>query len=144
VKPVVEKSAGGATAVTPRLRTFAATLGHPPYWLGRKRGHRMELTQSASGETFVRYLPRGVAIGAAAPYLTVATSPFPGALAALTRVSASSDTIPLAGDGLAILDASYPKSAHLADPGEPYQVEVFAASPARARAVVADEVQAVG
>ena len=122
-------------------------LGHPLYWLGRKPGVTYELTQTDAGAVFVRYLPSGVAPGVNRPHLTVATYPFPGAFAALRRTAAQNPTgtIRLSGGGLAVVDAGYPNSIHVAYPGVPYQVEVFAPSPARARAVVSSgQVRAVG
>ena len=122
-------------------------LGHPLYWLGRKPGVTYELTQTDAGAVFVRYLPPGVAPGVSRPHLTVATYPFPGAFAALRRTAAQNPTgtIRLSGGGLAVVDAGYPNSIHVAYPGVPYQVEVFAPSPARARAVVSSgQVRAVG
>jgi hypothetical protein len=140
VQAVVEKTAGGASAVsTAGLRSLASGLGHPLYWLGDRRGTRFELTQTATGKVFVRYLPKSVPIGASQPYLTVATYPFPNALAALRRVARTTGgvTFALAGGGLAVVDEQYPTSIHLAYPGSPYQVEVFDPSPAEARALVA-------
>ena len=96
---------------------------------------------------FIRYLPSGVAPGAKRPYLTVATYPFPGAFAAVRRTAAKNPTgtIRLSGGGLAVVDAGYPKSIHVAYPGVPYQVEVFDPSPARARAIVSSgKVKALG
>jgi len=140
VQAVVDKSAAQPTAASvKRLRTLAATLNHPVYWLGEKPGYTYELTQTASGRIFIRYLPKGVAVGASKPYLTVATYPFPGALAAVERSAKGSGavTIKLAGGGLGVVDAAYPKSVHLAYAGSAYQVEVFDPSPARARQIVA-------
>lgn len=141
-------TAPGALAVSPAgLRALAATLRHPIYWLGRKPGVTYELTRTGADAVFVRYLPSGVAPGANKPYLTVATYPFPGAFAALRRTAARNPTgaIRLSGGGLAVVDAGYPKSIHVAYPGVPYQVEVFDPSPARARAIVSSEkVTAVG
>lgn len=135
VQPVVEKTVGGAAAVTAAgIRGLAAALGH------------FELTQTVTGKIFIRYLPSGVGIGAAEPYLTAATYPVPNALAALRRVARTSggQTSRLAGGGLAVVDARYPKSIHLAFPGSPYQVEAFDPS-ATARAVVTGgQVQAIG
>ena len=96
---------------------------------------------------YVRYLPSGVASDANRPYLTVVTYPFPGAFAAVRRTAAQNPkgTIRLSGGGLAVVDAGYPKSIHVAYPGVPYQVEVFDPSPARARAIVSSgDLRAVG
>jgi hypothetical protein len=137
-----------AVAVSPGdLSALAATLGHPIHWLGRKPGVTYELTRTDADAVFVRYLPSGVAPGANRPYLTVATYPVPRALAALRRTAARNPTgtIRLSGGGLAVVDAGYPKSIHVAYPGVPYQVEVFDPSPARARAIVSSgDVRAVG
>ena len=74
----------GATATTQaKLADLAAAAQHPIFWLGPKRGFTYELTQTGSGKIYVRYLPRGVDVGAAKPYLTVATYPFPGAYPAI-------------------------------------------------------------
>ena len=146
--PVVDKTAAGAVAVSPAdLSALAATLGHPLYWLGRKPGITYELRRTGAGAVFVRYLPSGVAPGANRPYLTVATYPFPGSFAAVRRTAAQdpTGTIRLSGGGLAVVDAGYPKSIHVAYPGVPYQVEVFDPSPARTRAIVSSgKVRAVG
>ena len=85
------------------------------------------MTQTSSGNVFVRYLPPGVKVGASAPYLTVATYPFPNAFAAVKRTvkGNSAGTIKLPGGGLAVVDRQYPKSIHLAYPGSNVQVEVF-------------------
>ena len=147
--PVVDRAAApGAVAVSPAgLSALAATLGQPIYWLGRKPGVTYELARTDTGAVFVRYLPSGVAPGAKRPYLTIATYPFPRAFAAVRRTAARNPkgTIRLSGGGLAVVDAGYPKSIHVAYPGVPYQVEVFDPSPARARAIVSSgEVRAVG
>jgi hypothetical protein len=146
--PVVDKTGPGAVAVSPAgLSALAATLGHPIYWLGRKPGVTYELARTGAGAVFVRYLPSGVAPGAKRAYLTIATYPFRGAFAAVRRTAARNPkgTIRLSGGGLAVVDAGYPKSIHVAYPGVPYQVEVFDPSPARARAIVSSgTVKAVG
>ncbi len=69
------------------LRSLARRLGHPIYWAGQRPGYTYELTQNPAGAVFIRYLPPGVAVGAKDAYLTVATYPFPQALAAIRRVA---------------------------------------------------------
>ena len=123
------------------LKALAASLGHPVYWAGPKAGYTYELTRTTNGKVYIRYLPAGVAVGAARPtYLTVATYPFPKALAAIRREAKATggETVKLPDGGLAVVDASYPKSVHLAWPGAGYQVEVFDPSPRQARRTVAD------
>ncbi len=144
VDAVAGKAASQARVVSAKgLRTIASAAGHPLYWLGEKPGYTYELTQTATGAVFIRYLPPGVKVGADKPYLTVATYPFPGAFAAIEAV-AKGKAMKLSGGGLAVVDAGYPKSVHLAYPSVDYQVEVFDPSPARARkAVASGQVQAV-
>ena len=87
---------------------------------------------------FIRYLPRGIAVGAKDAYPTVVTYPFPQALAAIRRVAKGSKAgvIKLSGGGLAAVDGQYPKSIHLAYPDSKYQVEVFHPSPDQVRELV--------
>ncbi len=96
------------------VRALAAGVGHPIHWLG-------------------------AAIGASAPYLTVATDPFPSAYAVLRGVARKDGGQPfrLAGGSLAVVDVQYLKSIRFAYPNSAYQIEVFDPSPAEACAVVA-------
>jgi hypothetical protein len=129
------------------LQALAASLKHPIYWAGPTSGYTYELTRSASGNVFVRYLPPGVKVGSATPYLTVATYPFPGAFGAIQALAKHKNlqTIKLAGGGLAVRDMSVPTSIHLAFPGSAYQVEVFDPSPASAlRVVKSGKVTSIG
>lgn len=129
------------------LQALAASLKHPIYWAGPKSGYTYELTSSASGNVFVRYLPPGVKVGSATPYLTVATYPFPGAFGAIQALAKQQNlpTVKLAGRGLAVLDTRTPTSIHLAFPGSAYQVEVFDPSPASAlRVVKSGQVTSIG
>jgi hypothetical protein len=119
------------------LRSFAHKVGHPIYWAGAKRGYTYEVTQTANGDVYVRYLPKGVKAGAPKPYLTVVTYPFPNALRALRTAAKgyTSGVSNLSGGGLAVVDRSYPKSVHVAFPQSSYQIEVFDPSPTVARSV---------
>jgi hypothetical protein len=127
-----------SAATVPLLEAFAARLGHPIYWAGPRPGYTYELTQTADGRVFIRYLPSGVGIGDPRPdFLTVATYPFPGAFTTVKRTSGGAVVLKLAHGGIAVVDTRYPKSIHLAYPGTDYQVEVFDPSPAGGRALVA-------
>jgi hypothetical protein len=119
------------------LESLVSSIGHPIYWAGPKAGYTYELTQTSNGNVYVRYLPRGVKVGAAKEYLTVVTYPFPHALNALRQTLKANEggVTKLTGGGLAVVDKSYPQSVHLAYPGAAYQVEVFDPSPAHARQV---------
>ena len=136
-----DQSAAGArpVAVSAAVLRSAGRLARPPDLLGRSEdGHTYELTRTSNGNVYIRYLPAGVKAGSKTAYLTVATYPFPAALAAIKRQAKGdrTDTIELAGGGLALVDHTYPKSIHLAYPKSDYQVEVFDPSPARARQIV--------
>src|SRR5205085_7031602 len=68
------------------LRTASKLLRQPIYWAGRARGYHYELTRTANGYDYVRYLPHGVQAGDPRPkFLVVATYPFPGAYRALKK-----------------------------------------------------------
>jgi hypothetical protein len=127
-----------SAATVPFLESFAARLGHPIYWAGPRPGYTYELTQTADGRVFIRYLPSGVEIGDPRPdFLTVATYPFPGAFTTVKRTSGNAVVLKLDHGGIAVVDTRYPKSIHLAYPGVGYQIEVFDPSPAGGRALVA-------
>ena len=136
VKPAV---ASDAFAITSRdLGRLALSPTSRSSRLGRKAGDTYELTRDQGGNIYLRYLPAGVVVGSAKPYLTVATYPFPGADAALEKQAAAKGavTAKLAGGGIAILDSSYPESVHVAYPNIPFQVEVFDPTPAKAMQLV--------
>ena len=127
-------------AVSPAgLKSFARSLGHPIYWIGPKKGYTYELRQTSGGQLFVRYLPAGVKVGAAPPYLTVATYPFASAFGAIQALAKQpgETSIAIAHGGIAVFDTSYPKSIHLAFPGSDYEIEVFDPVPAVVRQIVA-------
>ncbi len=117
------------------LGAMSRTLGEPIYWAGPQKGYRYEFRRTTSGDSYVRYLPRGVKAGVAgAGYLTVATYPYPAALHALEAV-AHGKSIRLPGGGIAVVDSSHPQSVHLAFPRVPFEIEVYDPRPAVSRAV---------
>lgn len=148
-----QSSAQSTTPTAQSLRTgasvkslisFAASLGHPIYWVGPKAGYMYELTRTSDDRVFIRYLPRGVRIGARRPFLTVATYPYPNALRAL-RAAARGGGFTIAGGGLALVHKGYRESVHVAYPGLNYQIEVYDPSPRVSRQLVASgRVQPVG
>jgi len=130
----------GVEAVSPAgLAKAAAALGHPIFWAGPERKSTYELTTNASGWVYVRYLPPGVAVGVAKPYLTIATYPVKNAFASTTSASKqpSSVTIPIGGGGVAFYAKARPSNVYLAFPGVDEQVEVFDPSAKLARHTVA-------
>lgn len=136
-----------AKAVSPAaLGALASSLGHPVYWARSIAGSTYELTQTWSGILYLRYLPKGAAVGTKKPYLTVVTYPVLDALAAVRRTakSATARSFDLPGGGLAVIDDRDPRNVHLAYPGSDYQVEVFDPSPARALSVARHRIAPVG
>jgi hypothetical protein len=122
------------------LQTLAKTSAVPLYWAGDRAGTRLEFTRAPTGAIFVRYLPPGVAAGDLRPYLTIATYPTPHGFTEIqaSAKSARTKTIHLAGGGLAVYDTSTPTNVHLAYPGQPYQIEVFAPGSGTATALVSN------
>ena len=72
----------GPTAATPAaLRSVSAKDKRPIYWVGPRLGQTYELTRTAGGRVYVRYLPPGAKIGnRRADYTIVGTYPTPNAL----------------------------------------------------------------
>jgi len=125
---IAAASSTPAHAVTAAgLLVFARALGHPVYWLGPRAGMTYELTQTSTGQVYVRYLPQGVQPGASAEYLTVATYPASGAFTAIHALAGQPHavTFRLAGGGLGVQEAGALTSVHVAFPGSDYQIEVF-------------------
>jgi hypothetical protein len=141
---------GGATAVSAasgvpalvsraQLERLAASVDHPVYWAGPRRGFRYELTVTTPGRIFVRYLPDGVAAGDPRPnFLTVGTYPGARSFAGLKRAAnrEGATWVGLDHGGLVVFAARSSNSVYLGYRGERYQVEVFAPSGDTARKLV--------
>jgi hypothetical protein len=144
IQPVSWRSPGAITgygvgaASVARLKTLSSQLGHPVYWAGTQPGTTYELTQTANGRVFVRYLPAGAKIGATVQYPFVGTLPVPNALAATTRAANQSGSVKIqvGGDAVAFYSQSRPTNIYLAYPGSNYQIEVFNPNPQQARSLV--------
>jgi hypothetical protein len=132
-------SKSNATAVSEsQIKTLAASVKHPVFWVGAKPGFTYELTRPSNGTIYIRYLPPGVKVGAKEPYLTVVTYPFPGAYPAIQAVVKNRDSthVNVPGDAIAVGSKRYPQSVHVAYPGVDYQVEVYDPTPGNAAAIV--------
>lgn len=128
-----------ATAVgAADLRALQQEVAHPVYWAGSKSGYAYELSRTAEGNVYVRYLPRGVAAGAAAAdYLSVSTYPDDDAFKTVTDASKRENerVDKISGGGLAVSNPDLPGSVYVARPGSKFLVEVYDPSPARARRI---------
>jgi hypothetical protein len=111
-----------------QLRAFAAGEEGPVYWAGPRTGMRYELTRTADGRIYVRYLPVGVEAGSSDPNnLTVGTYPQQDALQTLRQTAArrGGRTFAVAGGGTGAQLPSNPDSVYVAYPGGAVQVELF-------------------
>jgi hypothetical protein len=137
-------TAAHAMRVTPvatspdKLKKLAAARGRPIYWAGTRGGTTYELTNVPGGRIFIRYLPRGVQVGATKPYLTVATYPLARAFADPRAAANRSNAVkvPIKG-GIAFYTKARPTSVYVAFPGVDEQMEVFHPSAQSAPALVA-------
>lgn len=132
-------AARGATAVSPEeLKALAERLGRPIYWAGTEDGVTYEVTHTPDGRIYVRYLPKGVEIGAQTPYLTIGTYPVKGAFAVTKGVADRSGSVKIrvGGGGIAFYSTDRPTSVYEAFPGSDFQVEVYDPSASRAHGLV--------
>lgn len=129
--------ATAARAVTrAELVALAGTLEHPVYWAGPMADHTYELTRTASGRVYVRYLPQGVEVGDRRPrYLTVGTYPQADAYRAVREAAKLPETVSrrASGGALIVYDRRRPRSVYFTFPRARFQVEVFAPDADRAR-----------
>jgi hypothetical protein len=130
----------GPVAATPAaLRGFAASSGHPIYWVGPRRGTTYELTRTPGSRVYVRYLPAGVKVGnRSAAFTIVGTYPTQNALKVLKDLAkqANEKTVPAPGGGFAVYNTSAPTNVYVAFPGSDVQIEVYDPSARKARRLV--------
>lgn len=131
-------SGGPVAASREKLASLAASLGYPIYWAGPRAGTTYELTQTNSGRIYVRYLPKGVPVGAKKAYLTIATYPLENAYNVTKAAGKDPGTVTmkLTNGRVAVYTKKSPTNIHLADKGSLVQVEVYDASPKVPRRVV--------
>jgi hypothetical protein len=109
------------------LKTFAKRVRHPVYWIGPRPQTTYEVTQTADGRIYVRYLPQGQVPGTDKPFLTVGTYPVKDALATTRTQShaVGSVSTPAAAGAVAFFAKTRPTNVYEAFPGVDYQVEVY-------------------
>ena len=111
-----------------QLTSASHSLGRPIYWAGPRDDSSYELTVTAGGRAYVRYLPRGTAAGdTRADFLTVGTYPGTQAYENLKKVSTGPAVHSnlLDDGGLLVAPKRLPKSVYVAYPDADYQVEVY-------------------
>lgn len=128
-----------ATAVSAKdLLALQRELGHPVYWVGTKQGYSYELSRTADGNIYIRYLPPGINAGAeGADYLSISTYPNKDAFGTVKEASKRDNerVDRISGGGLAVSNPDLPGSVYVARPGSNLLIEVYDPSPARARKV---------
>ena len=133
-------TAAKPSAVSPaELKSLAASLGHPLYWVGAKNGYTYEVTrtQRRSGLHAVPAARSARRREDAAPHRCDVSvhgrfRRDPGAGDTEGRSRRSSSTTA----GARSSTRTNPSSIHLAYPASDYEIEVFDPSPARARRIV--------
>ena len=139
----------GPVAATPAtLRSASAQAKRPIYWVGPRSGQTYELTRTASGRVYIRYLPPGAKIGnRRADYTIVGTYPTKDALKVLQDLAKqpTEKSVPAPGGGIAVYATNAPTNVYVAFPGSDEQIEVFDPSATRAlRLVTSGRVAPVG
>jgi hypothetical protein len=130
----------GPLAATPAaLQELSAKAKQPIYWVGPRPGQTYELTRTAGGRVYVRYLPAGAAIGnRRADYTIVGTYPTQGALQVLKELAKQPNekSVPAPGGGIAVYSTSAPTNVYVAFPGQNVEIEVFDPSARKALRMV--------
>jgi hypothetical protein len=129
------QAANVAAASLQGVQATRDSVGHPVYWAGERKNQTYELTHTANGNIFIRYLPSKADVGAPRPdYLTVGTYPFKRAHQTLERLARREDAVSRKLTRGGIVVARKPKSlnVYLAYPDEDLQVEVYDQHPGRA------------
>ena len=120
------------------LRELSEELGHPIYWAGARENSTYELTVTADGQIFVRYLPPAAEVGASSGALTVATYPVADAYGITEQGASGEDSavVDVPDGGIATYKKGKTTNVYLAYPGEDVQVEVYSPVPGEAPELV--------
>jgi hypothetical protein len=135
----VKAGTGPALVSEADISALADKLGQPVYWAGSQPGTELELTDTADGRVYVRYLTGNASVADPKPaFLTVGTYPFKGAFEALQKASQKPGAVVDHADngGLVVTNRNQPTSVYLAYPDENFQVEVYDPDPKRALSLV--------
>jgi hypothetical protein len=141
--PTSPTPTGGRSSVVSASEQALARLSRltrrPVYWAGPQRKMKLELTQTAGGRVYVRYLPLNVKIGdRRGRYLIVGTYPVVNAYRAIQKAAKESGAhrLRLRGGLLGVYNDSMPTNVYFAARRSNYQIEVYDPNPSRALALV--------
>lgn len=133
---VTPNKVGPVAATRGDVADLSKKLDQPIYWAGNQPGTTdLELTETADGNVFVRYLTKNAPIGVGKPnYLTIGTYPAADATKALRGIAKQPDATKkdIPNDGIAVQNASAPTSVYVAFPGDDVEIEVFDPDPTKA------------
>ena len=121
------------------LRSLARVVGHPIYWAGPQPGYQYEVTKTADGRIYVRYLPPEVQAGDTRIGFTfVATYPQRDAFGTVRAAlrNAGAKPVKAGGPGIAVTNSRLPQIVYLAYPRSDYLIEVYDRAAKRARSLV--------
>src|SRR5471032_3238051 len=125
-------SSGSAASIvsSSELVSRSGSLHRPIFWVGAQAGSEYELTTTADGRSFVRYLQVGESAGVAKAALTVAAYPMANAYNVSATVAGRPGVVRVqVPSGVAFYERSHPQSVYLAFAGSDYQVELFDPTP---------------
>ena len=124
-----------------QLKAFGKAQAFPVYWAGPQADRRYEVTRTAGGRVFIRYLTPNAQVGTDKPlFLTVGTYPGTNAYGALQTVGRRSGAVRVKtqSGALVVLPSATSRSAYFAFPQSNFQVEVYDPVKGRARSLVLD------
>jgi hypothetical protein len=134
VLPVAQGERLGLTLTA--LKQKVASLGTPVYWIGSESHVTYEYTRNPNGNVYLRYLPRGVAVGASGAYPTIGTYPMAKAVATTKAAGGRPGAVRVKLSGAEAFYAnSKPTSVYVAFTGSDFQIEVY--NPVAAQALAA-------
>jgi hypothetical protein len=120
------------------LRAFGVKNG-PIYWAGTQSNMQYELTQTANGSVFIRYLPAGASAGdVQRNFLSVATYPIVDGYAQLVQASTAKNATAdeTQSGALVVTYSSASNSTYFSFPASNFQVEVFSPAAGESKKLV--------
>ncbi len=139
----LSRGTGEPTILSAAAIVSVAAENGPLYWAGPMEDVRYEVTVTADGSAFIRYIPLDADAGAEDQYLTVATYRFVDGYGELQVVGAEpgSTMTETQNGAIIVTNTASPNSAFFSFPGAAFQVEVF--SPVAGEALELTETGAI-